>query len=104
MFTALTVFVFVSGIHFGFLRGVLLIGGIAAMGAIGVSLIAGWSLGIWFTALMIAFASGAVLYQTSMVLHDYREGQHVAAALGLFASVALLFWYVLRLVMAFSRD
>lgn len=104
VFTALTVFVMVSGIHFGFLRGVLLIGGIAAMGAIGVSVIFGWSLGIWFTALMIAFASGAVLYQTSMVLHDYREGQHVSAALGLFASVALLFWYVLRLVMAFSRN
>jgi len=103
VFTALTVFVFVSGIHFGFLRGVLLVGGIAAMGAIALSVFLGFSLGIWFTAAMIVFASGSVLYQTSAVLHDYNERQHVAAALGLFASVALLFWYVLRLLMAF-RD
>ena len=30
-------------------------------------------------------------------------GQHVAASLALFASVALLFWYILRLFMS-SRD
>lgn len=46
---------------------------------------------------------GALLVMTeaSRVLHDYRPGQHVAAALELFASIALLFWYVLRL---FSSD
>ena len=38
-------------------------------------------------------------------LHPYRIGQHVAASLALFAAVALLFWYVLRLVMSMSsRD
>lgn len=104
VFTALTAFVFLSGVNFSFLRGALMVGGIAAMGAIGLSVVFGWTLGIWFTAAMIVFASGSVLYQTSNVLHDYNEKQHVAAALGLFASVALLFWYILRLVMAFSRD
>ena len=34
---------------------------------------------------------------TSNVMLHYRIGQHVAASLALFASVALLFWYVLRL-------
>ena len=38
---------------------------------------------------MIAFAGGAILYDTSNVLHHYPQDRHVAAALSLFASVAL---------------
>jgi FtsH-binding integral membrane protein len=39
------------------------------------------------------------------VLHQYREDQYVAAALALFASVALLFWYILQFVMSLqNRD
>ena len=54
---------------------------------------------------MIGFACGYILYDTSNILHHYRTDQHVAASLALFASVALLFWYVLRLLMALSsRD
>jgi FtsH-binding integral membrane protein len=49
---------------------------------------------------MIVLASGYILYDTSNVLHRYRTDQHVAAALALFASVAILFWYVLRLFMS----
>jgi len=44
-------------------------------------------------------ASGAIIYNTSNVLHHYRTNQHVAAALALFAAVALLFYYVLRILM-----
>jgi hypothetical protein len=32
----------------------------------------------------------------------YRTDQHVAAALALFAAVALMFWYIVRIFM--SRD
>ena len=53
---------------------------------------------------MIAFACGWILYDTSNVLHHYRIGQHVAASLALFASVALMFWYVLRLLISLNRD
>jgi FtsH-binding integral membrane protein len=52
---------------------------------------------------MVLFASVAILYDTSQVLHHYRTDQHVAASLSLFASVALLFWYVLRIVMRIMR-
>lgn len=52
---------------------------------------------------MIVLACGYILYDTSNVLHHYRTDQYVAAAVALFASVALLFWYVLRIMMAFSR-
>ena len=57
-------------------------------------------MGTWFSVGMIAFAGAAVLYDTSNVLHHYPQDKHVAAALELFASIALMFWYVLRLFMA----
>jgi FtsH-binding integral membrane protein len=52
---------------------------------------------------MIGFAGAAVLYDTSNILHHYPEDRHVAAALGLFSSIALMFWYVLQLFIS-SRD
>jgi len=67
------------------------------------SIIFAFSLGIIFSAAMVLFASAAILYDTSQVLHHYRTNQHVAASLSLFASVALLFWYVLRIVMSLRR-
>ena len=48
-------------------------------------------------------AGGAILYDTSNVLHRFPEDRYVAASLELFSSVALMFWYVLRLFLA-SRD
>lgn len=75
-------------------------GGFAALGLIAVAILFGFNLGPIFTYAMIALACGYILYDTSNVLHHYRIGQHVAAALALFASVALLFWYILRLFMS----
>jgi len=63
----------------------------------------GFELGTWFSVAMIGFAGAAILYDTSNVLHHFPEDRYVGAALQLFASVALMFWYVLRLFMA-SRD
>lgn len=59
-------------------------------------------LGTVFSGLMILLAAGYILYDTSNVLHHYQTTQHVAAALALFASVALLFWYILQLVLSFT--
>ncbi len=50
----------------------------------------------------VAFAGAAILYDTSNVIHHYPSDRYVGAALQLFASVAMMFWYVLRLFM--SRD
>ena len=55
----------------------------------------GFSLGLWFSLAMIVLAAGSILYNTSNVLHRFRLDQHVAASLSLFASVALLLYYVL---------
>ena len=105
LFGALTAVVFMSGADFSFLRTGLMLAGFAAFALIAISIFAGMQLGIWFSAGMIVFACGWILYDTSNILHHYRTEQYVAASLALFASVALLFWYVLRLLMAFSsRD
>ena len=88
---------------FSFLGGMLKIGGFIALGLIVASFILPISLGLWFSGAMILFASAAILYNTSNLLHRYQPGQHVAAALSLFASVALLFWYVLQFLMSMRR-
>jgi FtsH-binding integral membrane protein len=104
LFGGLTAVVWITGANFSWMRNLLFVAGIAAFGAILCSIFMGFSLGIWFTAAMIAFACGWILYDTSAVMHDYRVGQHVAASLQLFASVMLLFWYVIRFVMQYSNN
>jgi FtsH-binding integral membrane protein len=104
-FTGLTAVVFLTGADFSFLRTGLSIAAFVALGLILCSAIFGFQLGLIFIGAMIALASGYILYETGNVLHHYRIGQHVAAALALFASVALMFWYMVQLVMALtSRD
>ena len=99
-FALLTAVVFVTGRDFSFLRSALIWLGLCALGLIVCSLVFGWVLGTWFSVGMIAFAGAAILYDTSNILHHYPADRHVGAALELFASVAMLFWYVLRLFMA----
>jgi FtsH-binding integral membrane protein len=98
LFGALTGVVFVTRKDFSFMRSVLAFGGIAAIGMIVASIAFGFTLGMFFSYAMIAFACGYILYDTSNVMLHYRTSQHVAAALALFASVMLLFWYVLRIL------
>jgi FtsH-binding integral membrane protein len=100
IFAGLTAVVMVTRKNFSFMGPFLGVLGMAAMGLIVCSLLFGFNLGIFFTYAMIAFAAGYILYSTSNVLHEYHTGQYVAASLSLFASVALLFWYVLQLFMS----
>lgn len=103
IFAGLTAIAWFSGADFSFLRSALMLCGVGAFGLILASMFIGFNLGVWFSVAMIIFAGGYILYDTSNVLHHYRPTQHVAASLALFASVALLFWYILRLFMAFSN-
>ena len=102
LFGGLSLLAFTTKADFSWLRGVLAIGGMVALGLIVASIIFGFTLGVIFSGAMIVFASAAILYSTSQLIHEYHTGQHVAAALSLFASVALLFWYVLQLLMSFG--
>lgn len=87
---------------FSFLRGILVWGFFVAMGLIGASFLFGWNLGTWFSVGMIGFAGAAVLYDTSNIMHHYPQDKYVAASMALFGSIAMMFWYILRLFM--SRD
>jgi uncharacterized protein len=88
---------------FTFLRAILMWGGVLALIAIIAAAVFGLQLGTWFSVLMIGFAGAAVLYDTSNIIHQYPEDRYVSAAMQLFASIALMFWYALRLVMG-SRN
>lgn len=97
-FASLTLLVFATRKDFSFLRGILMWGGIIALVLIIAGSLFGFQLGTYFSVAMIALAGGAILYDTSNVLHHYPEDRYVAASLELFASVALMLWYVLRLL------
>lgn len=97
LFLGITATVFITRSDFSFLGPILMIGGFAALGFIIASALFGFSLGTVFAFVMVAFAGTAILYETSNVLHRFNPDQHVAASLTLFASIALLFWYILSI-------
>ena len=104
VFGGLTAAVFWSGKDFSYLGPILSVLAWVALGVVIAAVIGGFTPGLIFCGAMIALAAGFIIYDTSNVMHHYGTDQHVAASLELFASVALLFWYVLRLFMATSRD
>jgi FtsH-binding integral membrane protein len=98
-FVGLSLVAFITRKDFSFLRGILCWGGVVALVLIVAGVIFGFQLGTFFSVAMVALAGAAILYDTSNILHHYPQDRYVAAALELFASVALMFWYVLRLFM-----
>lgn len=108
LFGVLTATVFITRKDFSFLAPALGIAAVVAFAFIIASafgLFGGLGIGMAFSVFMVAFAGGYVLYYTSNILHHYRTDQHVAASLALFAAIALLFWYILQIILRFSsRD
>ncbi len=102
LFAGLSAVVLFTKKDFSFLRSALMIGFMLAIGLMVAGVIFGFDLGLWFSVAMVALAAGSILYTTSNMVHKYHEEQYVAAALGLFASLMLLFWYILRIFL--SRD
>lgn len=103
LFTGLSAYALMTRKDFSFLGGILTIGGFIALGLIIAGTIFGFNLGLAFSGGMVLLAAGAILYDTSKIIHVYGTEDYVAASLQLFASVMLLFWYVLRIVMRLSR-
>jgi FtsH-binding integral membrane protein len=103
LFTGLTFTVLTTRKDFSFLGGFLKIAFFVALGVIIASILFGFNLGVLFASVMVIVAAASILYNTSNVLHRYHPNQHVAASLTLFASIALLFWYILRIFMGGSR-
>ncbi len=99
IFTALTASVFLTRKDFSFLRSGLVMASGAATMLIILSLAFGFNLGLVFSVAMVFLAAGYILYQTSQILAHYHPEQYVGASLALFSSVALMFWYVIRIFM-----
>jgi len=104
VFGGLSAVVFISKKDFSYLGYGLSILGFIALGVIIVAMVTGLTLGIWFSVAMIALACGYILYDTSNVLHHYDTRSHVAASLALFASLGLLFSYIVRIMMQLASD
>ncbi len=100
LFTGLSAVVIITKKDFSFLKTALTVGGFIAIGLIIAGILFGFNMGLWFSAGMIILAAGSILYQTSNLIHKYRTDQYVGAALGLFASLMLMFWYILRIFMS----
>ena len=104
VFGGLTATVFITKKDFSFMGQMLSLLTWGAMGFILVSLLFGFNLGNLFAGAMVVLAGGYVLFYTSNILRNYPIGSHVAASLALFSAVALLFWYILQLVISFAGD
>lgn len=102
LFTGLSAVALFSKKDFSFLRSVVTIGASIAFAAIIAGWLFGFHLGLWFSVGMVVLASASILYQTTQIIHEYHTSQYVLAALGLFASLMTLFFYILRIFM--SRD
>ncbi len=96
----LTYTAFTTKKDFSFLRSFLNMAGFIALGAILASILCGFTLGVWFSAAMVLLCAGFILYDTSRILNDYPIDRPAGAALHLFASIATMFWYILRLFMS----
>ena len=100
LFAGLTAVVFLTRVDFSFLRTILVVGGFLALGLIVAGALFRFDLGLWFSVAMVALAAGGILYETYNIKNVYSTDQYVAAALQLFSSVMLLFWYVLRILLS----
>ena len=102
LFVGISAIVFITKKDFSFLKAGLTIGFFIATGLIIAGTLFGFNLGLWFSVAMCLLAGGSILYQTSNLINKYGTEDYIPASLGLFASLMLLFWYVLQIFM--SRD
>ncbi|MFZ6721440.1 Bax inhibitor-1/YccA family protein [Undibacterium sp. Ji49W] len=91
---------YMSRKDFSFLGSILKWAGLVALVLIASGLIFGFQLGMFFSVAMVALSGAAILYDASNVIHHYPEDRYVGASLQLFASVAMMFWYVLRILIS----
>jgi len=103
VFAGLTFVAFTTRHDFSYLGTTLRLGSMVLLGVILVGVFFGGGTGLWTAFAAVALASGFILYDTSNILHRYRTDQHVAASLALFASIALLFIWILRILMIMNR-
>lgn len=100
MFAGISAVAFTSKRDFSFLRNIIIIGGFISLGLIVGGMLFSFNFGLWFSVGMVILASATILYQTSKLKDSYSTNQYVGASLQLFASIMLLFWYLLSILMS----
>lgn len=96
-FAGLSAVAYTTRKDLSFLRPLIMWGFVVGLVLIFAAFLFGLDLGVWFSVAMIGLAGASILYQTQTVLKSYPPEAYVGGAVQLFASVMLLFWYVLRL-------
>ena len=102
--TGLTYVCFTTKKDFSFLGPIIAISSFIAIGLCIAGALFKFNLGVVFAGAIVVLAAASILYSTSNIIHHYKEQQYVGAALGLFASVALMFRFMLQLFMSFGDD
>jgi len=95
----LTLAVQFTQVDFSFLRIVIVIGSICALGAIIVFTLMGFNPGTWFALAMILLMATVILYQTYVIKNNCSTDDYVIAAFILFSAFVTLLWYVIRFFM-----
>lgn len=102
LFAGISSIVFITKKDFSFIKAGLSVGFFIAIALIIAGALFGFNLGLWFSVGMCILAGGSILYQTSNLVNKFSTEDYIPAALGLFASLMLLFWYVIQIFL--SRD
>jgi FtsH-binding integral membrane protein len=100
----LTLFVVFSKTDFSFMRNALFLAGLGLFAISIASAIFGFSLGLGFSVGMVVLMCGYILYETSLIMNHLPVGSHVAGALMIFGSIAVLFRQVLYILMRLNED
>lgn len=104
IFLALAGYALTSKKDFSFLGGFLFVGFLVLVGAMIAGLIFSIpGLSLMISAGFVLFASAAILYETSQLVHD-GERNYIMATIGLYVSIYNLFMSLLHLIGAFSGD
>lgn len=100
----LTLYVVVSKKDFSFMRNTLFLAGLGLFAVSIASAIWGFSLGLGFSVGIVVLMCGYILYETSLIMHHLPTTAHVAGALMIFGSIAVLFRQILFILMRLNDD
>lgn len=85
--------------EFVFVKALLLWCGLLGASVFVASFLTSLPFHAYIITAVIAAAGVTIFHVTTKILHSYPEDRYVAASLELFASIGLMFWFVLRLVL-----
>jgi len=104
IFFSLSGYALVSRREFNFLGGFLFVGSLVILGAIVANIFLQMPLlSIMISAAAVLLISGAILYETSQLIHD-PDANYIVIATSLMASIWVLFLHLMRLFAFFSGE